>query len=170
MSVWRPIGRRRRRQPAVDRPVSSSLRRSVARVLLGAFLLYTGVSHLSFARTAFYAQVPAWLPLNADFVIIASGVMEIALGASLVLLTRWRVPVGLVAAIFFVSVFPGNVSQFITHANAFGLDSDLARGIRLLFQPLLVIWALWCTGAWAVFRNRGSLPPRSKGTKQQLDN
>lgn len=79
MGVWRPIRRKRRRQPPVDRPVPSSLARSVARVLLGAFLLYTGVSHLSFARTAFYAQVPPWLPLNSDFVIIASGVVEIAL-------------------------------------------------------------------------------------------
>jgi uncharacterized membrane protein len=142
-------------QPVVDRPVSSWPRR-IARLVLGAFLTFAGVSHLSFARTAFYAQVPPWLPLNADFVVIASGVVEIALGASLVLLARWRVPVGWVAAIFFILVFPGNVSQFVTHANAFGLDSDLARGIRLLFQPLLVIWALWSTGAWAAFRNRKS--------------
>ncbi|HXO82603.1 MAG TPA: MauE/DoxX family redox-associated membrane protein [Mycobacterium sp.] len=147
----------------VDRPTSSP-QRSIARLVLGALLLYTGVSHVSFARTAFHAQVPPWLPLNADFVIIASGVVEIALGASLVLLARWRVPVGWVVAAFFVVVFPGNISQFITHANAFELDSDLARGIRLLFQPLLVIWALWCTGAWAAFRNRGSRPPCSNGT------
>jgi uncharacterized membrane protein len=132
--------------PVADRPVSS-LSRTFARLVLGAFLIFAGVSHLSFARTAFYAQVPPWLPLNADFVVIASGVVEIALGASLVLLTRWQVPVGCVVAIFFVLVFPGNVSQFVTHANAFGLDSDLVRGVRLLFQPLLVIWALWCTGA-----------------------
>ena len=142
-------------QPVVDRPVCS-LPRSVARHSLGAFLIFTGVSHLSFGRTGFYAQVPPWLPLNADFVVIASGVVEIALGASLVLLSRWRVPVGWVVAIFFVLVFPGNISQFVTHANAFGLDSDLARGIRLLFQPLLVMWALWCTGAWAAHRNRRS--------------
>lgn len=146
-------------QPVVDRPVSS-LPRSIARLILGAFLIFAGVSHLSFARTAFYAQVPPWLPLNADFVVIASGVVEIALGASLLLLTRWRVPVGWVVAIFFVLVFPGNISQFVTHADGFGLDSDLARGIRLLFQPLLVIWALWCTGAWAAFRNRRSRPTR----------
>ncbi len=145
--------------PVVDRPVSS-LSRSIARLVLGAFLIFAGVSHLSFARTAFYAQVPPWLPLNADFVVIASGVAEIALGASLVLLTRWRVPVGCVVAIFFVLVFPGNISQFITHANAFGLDSDLARGIRLLFQPVLVVWALWCTGAWAALRNRRSRAER----------
>jgi uncharacterized membrane protein len=142
-------------QPVVDRSVSSRPR-TIARLILGAFLIFAGVSHLSFARTAFYAQVPPWLPLNTDFVVIASGAVEIALGASLVLLTRWRVPVGWVVAIFFVLVFPGNISQFATHSSAFGLDSDLARGIRLLFQPLLVIWALWCTGAWAAFRKRRS--------------
>jgi uncharacterized membrane protein len=146
-------------QPVVDRLVSS-LPRSIARLVLGAFLVFAGVSHLSFARTAFYAQVPPWLPLNADFVVIASGVVEIALGASLVLLTRWPVPVGWVVAVFFVLVFPGNISQFVTHADAFGLDSDLARGIRLLFQPLLVIWALWCTGGWAARRNRRSTAAR----------
>ena len=130
--------------------------RTIARLILGVFLIFAGVSHLSFARTAFYAQVPPWLPLNTDFVVIASGVVEIVLGASLVLLTRWRVPVGWVVATFFVLVFPGNISQFVTHANAFGLDSDLTRGIRLLFHPLLVIWALWCTEAWAAFRKRRS--------------
>lgn len=141
------------RHPVVDGP-AGSWPRGVARVGLGAFLVFTGVSHLSFGRTAFRAQVPPWLPVNADVVIIASGVVEIALGASVVLLTRRQVLVGWVAAIFFVLVFPGNISQFLTHANAFGLDSDLARGIRLLFQPLLVIWALWCTGAWAAIRQR----------------
>jgi uncharacterized membrane protein len=138
--------------PSVDRP-GSSVPRSIARVLLGAFLIFTGVSHLSFGRTAFRAQVPPWLPVNVNFVIIASGVVEIALGVALVLLTRWRVPAGWAAAIFFVLIFPGNISQFVTHANAFGLDSDLARGIRLVFQPLLIIWALWCTGAWTALRN-----------------
>jgi uncharacterized membrane protein len=143
------------RQPVVDRP-ASSLPRSIARYVLGAFLIFAGVGHLSFARTALYAQVPPWLPLNTDFVVIASGAVEIALGASLVLLSRWRVRVGWVVAIFFVLVFPGNISQFVTHANAFGLDSDLSRGIRLLLQPLFVIWALWCTRAWAAHRNRSS--------------
>ncbi len=133
-----------------------ALPRTLARLILGAFLVFAGVSHLSFARTAFYAQVPPWLPLNTDFVVVASGVVEIVLGAALVLLARRQVPVGWVVATFFVLVFPGNISQFVTHANAFGLDSDLARGIRLLFQPLLVIWALWCTGAWRAFRKRNA--------------
>jgi uncharacterized membrane protein len=130
----------------------SSSAQSIARYVLGAFLMFAGVSHVSFARTAFYAQVPPWLPLNADFVVISSGIVEILLGAGLVLLVGRRVLLGWVVAIFFVVVFPGNISQFVTHANAFGLDSDLARGVRLLFQPLLVMWALWCTGAWTALR------------------
>lgn len=130
--------------------------RTVFRIALGAFLIFAGVGHLSFARTTFYAQVPPWLPVSADFVVIASGVVELALGAALLGPTRWRVPVGWLVALFFVLVFPGNISQFVTHTDAFGLDSDLARGVRLLLQPLLVIWALWCTGAWTAWRNRRS--------------
>jgi uncharacterized membrane protein len=138
-------------QSATDQHASWAARR-VARLVLGAFLTFAGLGHLTFARDAFYSQVPTWLPLSADFVIVASGVVEILLGVGLVILTRWRVPIGWVVAVFFVLVFPGNVSQFVTHTNAFGLDSDLARAIRLLFQPLLVVWALWCTGAWAARR------------------
>ena len=143
-----------RMSPPVPDQRASSPARNIARLVLGAFLGYTGFSHLTFARSAFRAQVPLWLPLNADFVIVASGVAEIVLAVSLAVLTRWRVPVGWAAALFFVLIFPGNISQFVTHADAFGLDSDLSRGIRLLFQPLLVVWALWCTGAWAALRHR----------------
>lgn len=122
--------------------------------MLGAVLGYAGVAHLSFARSEFAAQVPPWLPLNADVVVLASGVVEIMLGAALILLGRWRVPLGWLTAGFFVAVFPGNISQFLTHTDAFGLDSDRARAIRLLFQPLLVVWALWSTGAWRAWRRR----------------
>jgi uncharacterized membrane protein len=128
--------------------------RTIARWLLGAGLVFAGVGHLTFARQSFVAQVPAWLPLPVDLVVVASGVVEIVLGLSLVLLPRWRVPIGWVVAAFFVAVFPGNIEQFVRGTAAFGLDTDLARGIRLLFQPLLVIWALWSTGAWKAWRDR----------------
>lgn len=140
-------------QPAVDR-APTSVPRTAARLLLGAALVFAGISHVSFARTTFYAQIPPWLPLNADFVIISSGIVEIALGAALLLMACWRVPLGWLAAALFVVVFPGNISQFLTHSDAFGLDSDRSRAIRLLFQPLLVLWALWSTGAWAAWRAR----------------
>jgi len=79
-------------------------------------------------------------------VVLASGVVEIALGLSLISLQRRR-EAGIATALFFIAIFPGNISQFVNHIDAFGLDSDRARAIRLLFQPLLVLWALWSTGA-----------------------
>lgn len=96
----------------------------------------------------FQAQVPNLLKDNADFVVVASGVVEIALGTALLVLWRYRVVVGWIVAAFFVAVFPGNVSQYLNGIDAFGLDSDTARLVRLFFQPLLVVWALWYTGAW----------------------
>lgn len=124
-----------------------------ARTLLGAVLVFAGVTHLTTQRETFRAQVPAWVPLNENFVVIASGIVEIALGLTLLaLLTRWfahqRVVVGLVVAAFFVAIFPGNIGQWLEHKDAFGLDTDGARLGRLFFQPLLVAWALWSTGAW----------------------
>lgn len=132
----------------------SRIPRTVARIALGAFLLTAGISHLTIARAAFQAQVPTWLPLDRDFVVIASGIVEITLGISVIALSRYRVIVGWIVALFFLAVFPGNISQLVTHTDSFGLNSDLARGIRLLFQPLLVVWALWSTGAWHAWRTR----------------
>ncbi|MCY7326491.1 MAG: DoxX family membrane protein [Microbacteriaceae bacterium] len=130
----------------------TSLPRALARIALGAFLLVAGISHLTTNREAFQAQVPEWLPLDVDFVVVASGVVEIALGLALIVLPRQRVLVGWITAAFFVAIFPGNISQFVTATDSFGLNTDLARGIRLLFQPLLVLWALWSTGAWRAWR------------------
>jgi uncharacterized membrane protein len=123
-------------------------------VALGLFLLLTGIGHLTFGRAEFIAQVPDWLPVADDLVIVGSGVVELALGASLLALPRHRVAVGWLSAAFFVAVFPGNIAQYVNQVDAFGLTSDGARAGRLIFQPLLVLWALWSTGAW---RDRGTL-------------
>jgi len=128
------------------------LLQAVSQVGLGLFLTSAGYSHLTVNRIAFQAQVPTWLPLDPDFVVLASGVVEIALGLALLTLWRFRPYVGLVAALFFVAVFPGNINQFVNGIDAFGLNSDLARRVRLLFQPVLVLWALWSTGAWGLKR------------------
>lgn len=109
-----------------------------ARLLLGSALLLAGTGHLTTQRQAFQAQVPTWLPLDPDVVVVASGVVELALGAALMVLPRHRLIVGAVVAAFFVAVFPGNVSQYVTRTDAFGLNSDQSRLIRLFFQPLLV--------------------------------
>lgn len=120
--------------------------RTLARVLLGVGLIFAGSGHLSFLRQEFQAQVPNWLPLDPDFVVVASGLVEVALGLLLLSAKKYRKQVGWVTAGFFLAIFPGNISQFLSHTNGFGLNSDLARGLRLLFQPLLILWALWTTG------------------------
>lgn len=125
---------------------------TVARLLLAGFLLVAGVGHFV-ALDEFMAQVPPWMPAP-EWVVYVSGVVEIALAAALVFARRRLPIVGYVVAAFFVIVFPGNIWQFLEGRAAFGLDSDLARGVRLAFQPVLVIWALWCTGAWQDARSR----------------
>ncbi len=126
--------------------------RAVARWVLAAFLAVAGVGHFAAADT-FRAQVPTWMPAP-ELVIAVSGVIELAFAAALVFVPRWREPVGWLLAGFFIVIFPGNISQFLTGTDAFGLDSDAARALRLLFQPVLVVWALWCTGAWSGWRAR----------------
>ena len=127
---------------------------NILRLLLGAALLYAGITHLTVARTEFLAQVPTWLPLDGDLVVVLSGIVEITLGLALIFVRRYRALVGWLAAIFFVLIFPGNISQYTNGIDAFGLNTDTARLVRLFFQPLLVLWALWSTGAWQAWRNR----------------
>ncbi|WP_420450741.1 hypothetical protein [Ilumatobacter sp.] len=122
--------------------------RAVARWALGASLVGAGTGHLTFLRREFRAQVPSWVPVEEDRVVVVSGVVEILLGLALVLAGERRAKIGWIAAAFFVGVFPGNVAQWLEGTDAFGLDSDAKRFGRLLFQPVLVAWALWSTGAW----------------------
>ena len=121
--------------------------RAVSQVALGVVLVSAGVSHLTVSRVEFQAQVPTWLPLDPDFVVVSSGIVEILLGLALITLWPLRKRVGLVTALFFVAIFPGNINQLVNGIDAFGLNSDSARATRLLFQPVLVLWALWSTGA-----------------------
>ena len=119
--------------------------RKLLQVLLGLTLCYTGVLHLTSKRSEFQAQVPSWLPLDPYFVVIASGIVEILLGIALITLWKFRKQVGIATAIFFLLIFPGNVWQYLDGIDAFGLNTDTERGVRLLFQPVLVLWALWST-------------------------
>ncbi len=114
--------------------------------MLGSALVFAGTGHLTFARSEFQAQVPTWVPLDPDFVVVASGVVEVLIGLGLVFWPSKKRVFGWLAAGLFVAVFPGNISQWLTQTDAFGLNTDSARAIRLAFQPLLILWALWSTG------------------------
>ena len=122
---------------------------NIFRILLALLMILAGLSHLTFNRVAFQAQVPDWLPLSKDLVVILSGIVEIGLGLGLAFWKKERTRFGWALAIFFVLIFPGNVAQYIDGKDAFGiLNSDGARLRRLFFQPVLIVWALWSSGAW----------------------
>jgi uncharacterized membrane protein len=120
--------------------------KNIGRIGLGTMLVFTGISHLTFERAEFKAQVPNWIPLNTDATIVISGLAEMSLGLALILAPKKRRPIaGLLTAVFFIAIFPGNIAQYTDHRSAFGLDTDTKRFLRLFLQPVFVYWAWRCT-------------------------
>lgn len=132
----------------------SSPPRTAARLLLGSAMVGAGVLHLTTQREEFQAQVPDWFPLDDDLTVLGSGIVEIGLGAAFVALPGRERLVGGLLALFFVAIFPGNVGQYIEGTDAFGLTTDRARLVRLFFQPVLVLWALFGGGYLGRGRDR----------------
>ena len=125
-----------------------------SRLALGVFMLFAGIAHLSFSRAEFQAVVPDFIPFNKDSVVVLSGVVEIGFGLALLFLTKFQTLTGLLLTLFFILIFPGNLSQYYHGISAFGLDTDQKRLIRLFFQPLLLLWALWSTGGFPYLNNK----------------
>ena len=126
---------------------------------------YAGFSHLTFNRQEFVAQVPTWLQFSegfTDFVVLASGVVEIALGLGMLLLWKKKAVVGALLALFYVAIFPGNINQYVNHIDAFGLNTDNLRLIRLFIQPVLIYLALWSTGGWQQLKSWWQCLTKSK--------
>ncbi|MFD2744346.1 MULTISPECIES: DoxX family protein [Sphingobacterium] len=121
--------------------------RHIARVALGAFFVFAGVAHLTFGRRAFRAQVPNWVPATKDQTVVWSGYLEIMLGLLTLMRSKPDPRLGYTIGVFLIAVFPGNWAQYKNQRNAFGLNTDRARFVRLLFQPLLIWLALYSMGA-----------------------
>ena len=135
----------------------TNLTQNILRIILGAFMLYAGIGHLTFLRAEFQAQVPTWLASSENFmdiIVLASGAVEIAFGALMILGGKLKVKTGIALAVFYVLIFPGNINQYVNEIDAFGLNTDNQRLIRLFFQPLIILWALWSTGAIKFLKNR----------------
>jgi uncharacterized membrane protein len=139
----------------MNKNTKTSITQNVFRIILAIFITYAGFSHLTSNRIDFQAQVPDWLPLSKDLVVILSGFVEIVLGLGLAFWKKERVRFGWALAIFFILVFPGNIAQYLDSKDAFVgvLDSDEARLRRLFYQPILIAWALWSTSAWKAWRD-----------------
>lgn len=130
--------------------------KNILRILLGVFMITAAIGHFTFQREAFQAQVPNWLPFSKDFVVILSGVVEISLGLAIIIWKSKRPQVGIALAIFFVLIFPGNIAQYVNHTDAFGLDTDSKRLLRLFFQPILILCALWSTNVFSYIRHKNT--------------
>ena len=136
--------------------IKTTILQNVFRVILGIAMLYIGIGHLTFSRIEFQAQVPTWLTSEEnliDFVILASGVVEIIFGALMVWGGKLKVKTGIALAIFYILIFPGNINQYVNGIDAFNLNTDTKRLVRLFFQPLLLLWALWSTGGLSLKKN-----------------
>ena len=135
--------------------VKNNIIKNLLRIILGLGMLYIGVGHLTFSRLEFQAQVPMWLAKEKsliDFVVITSGIIEILLGVLMSWGGKFKAYIGFALAIFYILIFPGNISQYINEIDAFGLNTPNKRLTRLLFQPLLIIWALWSTEGLHFFK------------------
>jgi uncharacterized membrane protein len=132
--------------------IHTSKTQNFVRIFLGIFMITAAIGHFTFQRDDFQAQVPNWVPLDKDLVVILSGIVEIALGLGIIFLTKYKVQVGIALALFYVLVFPGNIAQYLNGTSAFGLDTDQTRLIRLFFQPVLIFLTLWSSGAIAFFK------------------
>jgi len=128
----------------------------IIRIVLGLFMMFAGIGHLTLNRAEFQAQVPDWIPLGKDFVVLASGAVEILLGIAMLFWLSQRAKVGIALAAFYLLIFPGNIAQYVNGTDAFGLNTDQARLIRLFFQPVLIFCALWSTGALSYLRKAKS--------------
>ena len=135
--------------------ISASRAQTTVRIILGVFFMFAGIGHLTFLRTEFLAQVPNWVPIEADTVVLLSGVVEIVLGVSLLFLVKKKITVGWIVSFFLVAVFPGNIAQLINHNYAFGLNSEFLLWLRLPFQLILITMVLWSTGALKAWRRKG---------------
>jgi len=136
--------------------IKTTTLQNVFRVILGIAMLYIGIGHFTFSRIEFQAQVPTWLTNEEnliDFVILASGIVEIILGALMIWGGKLKVKTGIALAIFYILIFPGNINQYVNGIDAFNLNTDTKRLVRLFFQPLLLLWALWSTGGLSLKKN-----------------
>lgn len=132
--------------------VKTNTIQNLLRIVLGLFMVSAAIGHFTFQRAEFQAQVPNWLPINKDIVVLLSGLVEIFLGLGMIFWTKQKIRIGIALAIFYVLIFPGNIAQYLNETDAFGLNTDQARFIRLFFQPVLIIASLWSTGALTYMR------------------
>lgn len=117
--------------------------RDVARLGMAAAIVVAGVSHW-LAPTPFVQHLPPWVPWAAELIFL-SGLVEVALGAGLMLRPPARRIAGLGLAAYLVAVFPANVYVAVAGVDVDGQPGGWYPWLRLPLQVLFVGWAVWST-------------------------
>ena len=110
---------------------------------MAAAMAFAGAAHWAMP-TPFVQHLPPWVPF-AEALVLVTGVLEVGLGAALLLRQPWRRRAGLALAAYFVAVFPANVYVAVADVAVDGQPGGWYPWLRLPLQLLFVAWALWCT-------------------------
>lgn len=118
--------------------------RAIMRWILAALFVAAGIAHLT-APEVLLTITPDWVPL-APQVIFVTGLCELA-GAVALVTRPMRKAAGVALALYTLCVWPANIKQALDHIVIPHIpDSWWYHGPRLAFQPVLVWWALFCSG------------------------
>jgi uncharacterized membrane protein len=119
--------------------------RAVMRWLMAAFYIAAGTGHL-IRPEAFLPIVPDFVPLPRETILI-TGLCELA-GAVALLTPRLRKLAGIMLALYALGVWPANIKHALEGIDLPPIpDTWWYHGPRLAFQPVLMWWALFCSGA-----------------------
>lgn len=113
------------------------------RLALALGMTVAGVAHLV-DPTPFVQHLPEWVPQREPLVLL-TGLIEIGLGLALLAPQPYRRLVGLLVAAYLVAVFPGNIYVAVAGVEVDGQPGGVYPWLRLLFQPLFIWLAVWCT-------------------------
>lgn len=116
--------------------------RMIALVLFAVFFVFAGIAHFTQGE-GFAAMLPEWMPFRLG-IIYVTGILEILL-ALLLLWPKTRKQAGFWTAVYLVAIFPANIYAAIAGIPAPGSEeaNQTLLWVRLLFQPLLILWVWW---------------------------
>jgi len=111
---------------------------------MSTIFFIAGIIHLN-QPEVFLPIVPDWVPMPRPTILI-TGICEIA-GAAALLTRRFRAAAGLMLALYAICVFPANIKHAFDAVAIQGVHLNWwYHAPRLAFQPVIVWWALFCSG------------------------
>ena len=121
-----------------------TLLRRIFRYLLAVFFVLAGANH--FWNPSFYLQImPPYLPWHGELVFI-SGICEILGGIGVLFPQPLRRIAGWGLVALLIAIFPANLHMAMNDVPMPGRPPNpTLNWLRLPFQLVFILWALWCT-------------------------